>query len=249
MKASFREQGIAKLDRLTQDEVQQACSGEKPPSEDVAKRLEAAQLATVKWPADGVYLGDWREGEKLAQNGRGMTWTDPAGVPSGGNCYNCHQITKAEISFGTIGPSLYQYGKLRGVTDPAAPASSEMLKYTWAKLWNAKASNACSNMPRFGHAGRADAGADPRPDGAAARPEVAGQRAVATGATRRRHRVVPGLARGAPNALPCHAPPRGQVARAVHGPLPCLLQQQTPSPTLPSRCSASTTGRPRSRTA
>jgi len=153
MSSSFREQGIAKLDRLAQDELQQACSGEKPPSEDVAKRLEAAQLATVKWPSDGVYLGDWREGEKLAQNGRGMTWTDPAGVPSGGNCYNCHQISKTEISYGTIGPSLYHYGKLRGVTDPAAPASSEMVRYTWGKLWNAKATNACSNMPRFGHAG------------------------------------------------------------------------------------------------
>ena len=153
MKSSFREQGIAKLDRLTQDEAQQACSSPTPPSEAVAKRIEDAQFATVKWPADGVYLGDWREGEKLAQNGRGMTWTDPAGVPSGGNCYNCHQLAKAEISYGTIGPSLYQYGKLRGVTDPAAPASSAMLKYTWGKLWNAKATNACSNMPRFGHAG------------------------------------------------------------------------------------------------
>ena len=153
MKGSFREQGIAKLDRIQQDEVQQACSGEKPPSEPTVKRIETAQLATVQWPADGGYLGDWREGEKLAQNGRGMTWTDPADAPSGGNCYNCHQITKAEISYGTIGPSLYQYGKLRGVTDPAAPASAEMLKYTWGKIWNAKATNACSNMPRFGHAG------------------------------------------------------------------------------------------------
>ena len=153
IKSSFREQGIAKLDRLTQDEVQRACSGETPPTEAVAKRIEAAQLASVKWPADGVYLGDWREGEKLAQNGRGMTWTDPEGVPAGGNCYNCHQLSKAEISYGTIGPSLYQYGKLRGVTDPASPAASEMVKYTWGKLWNAKATNACSNMPRFGHAG------------------------------------------------------------------------------------------------
>ena len=153
IQSSFREQGIAKLDRLTQDEVQQACSGEAPPTEAVSKRLEAAQLATVKWSADGVYLGDWREGEKLAQNGRGMTWTDPEGVPAGGNCYNCHQLSKTEISYGTIGPSLYQYGKLRGVTDPAAPAASEMVRYTWAKLWNAKATHACSNMPRFGHAG------------------------------------------------------------------------------------------------
>jgi sulfur-oxidizing protein SoxX len=153
IKASFREQGIAKLDRLDQDELQKACSAETPPSGEVAKRLEAAQLATVQWPKDGLYLGDWREGEKLAQNGRGGTWSDPAGVPAGGNCYNCHQIAKAEISFGTIGPSLYQYGKLRGVANPADPASEAIVKYTWGKLWNAKAYNACSGMPRFGHAG------------------------------------------------------------------------------------------------
>ena len=156
IQSSFREQGIAKLDRLTQDELQRACSAAQPPSAEVAQRLEAAQLATVKWPSDGVYLGDWREGEKLAQNGRGMTWTDPAGVPAGGNCYNCHQIAKAEISFGTIGPSLYHYGKLRGVANPADtsnPSTQAIVKYTWGKLWNAKAYNACSGMPRFGHAG------------------------------------------------------------------------------------------------
>ena len=153
LKRSFREQGIAKLDRLAQDELQRACSGESAPSAEIAGRLEAAQLASVQWPADGAYLGDWREGEKLAQNGRGMTWSDPAGVPSGGNCYNCHQIAKAEIAYGTIGPSLYQYGRARGVSDPAAPAAREIVRYTWGKLWNAKATNACSAMPRFGHAG------------------------------------------------------------------------------------------------
>jgi L-cysteine S-thiosulfotransferase len=153
LKASFRAQGIAKVERLSQDEAQKACSEETPPSDAVASRIEAAQLATIQWPADGVYVGDWREGEKLAQNGRGMTWSDPAGAPSGGNCYNCHRITKAEISFGTIGPSLVQYGRLRGVVDVADPASSAVVKYTWGKLWNSKAYNACSGMPRFGHAG------------------------------------------------------------------------------------------------
>eukprot|EP01136_Pigoraptor_vietnamica_P001046 Opistho-1_new@27161 len=153
VKSSFREQGIAKLDRIEQDEAQKACSSDVQPSEAQIKKIEAAQLATVKWPSDGKYLGDWKEGEKLAQNGRGMTWTDVAGAPSGGNCYNCHQIAKAEISFGTIGPSLYQYGKLRGVADPASAESEPIVKYTWGKLWNAKAYNACSGMPRFGHAG------------------------------------------------------------------------------------------------
>ena len=169
LKSSFRAQGIATLDRLNQDELQQACSGDKPPAEDVAKRIEAAQLAAVQWPQDGSYLGDWREGEKLAQNGRGMTWSDPAGGSSlsgtpgasatsatsanGGNCYNCHQLTKAEISFGSLGPSLYRYGALRGVVDPKAPSSEAVVRYTWGKIWNAKAYNACSGMPRFGHAG------------------------------------------------------------------------------------------------
>ena len=154
MRASFREQGIAKLDRLNQDDAQKACSQAKPPSAAVTKKIEAAQMATIKWPADGQYIGDWKEGEKLAQNGRGMTWTDASAAPAknGAMCYNCHQIDKKEISFGTIGPSLWNYGKLRGVTDPADPAAAAIVKYTWGKLYNSKAYSACSTMPRFGHA-------------------------------------------------------------------------------------------------
>ena len=153
IKASFREEGIAKLDRLDQDLGQRACSSDKAPAADLAAQVETAALATVKWPADGRYLGDWKEGEKLAQSGRGATWTDKADAANGGSCYNCHQIGKAELSFGTIGPSLYNYGKLRGVADPASPTSAPIVQYTWGKLWNSKAYSACSNMPRFGHAG------------------------------------------------------------------------------------------------
>ena len=149
---SFRDQGEAKLDRLDQDAVQQACSIATPPAAALASKLEAEALASIKPPSQGRYLGDWKEGEKLAQNGRGMTWSDPAGSPNGGNCYNCHKIAKAEISYGTLGPSLYNYGKLRGVKDPADPVSAPIVQYTWGKLYNAKAYNACSDMPRFGHA-------------------------------------------------------------------------------------------------
>jgi L-cysteine S-thiosulfotransferase len=154
MRSSFRDQGIAKVDRIQQDLSQQACSSPTPPSPELAKRIETEALATIKPPTGGKYLGDWREGEKLAQSGRGMTWTDASAAPSanGGNCYNCHQISKAEISYGTIGPSLYNYGKLRGVKDPADPQAAAMLRYTWGKLYNSKAYAACSNMPRFGHA-------------------------------------------------------------------------------------------------
>lgn len=155
MKSSFRAQGIATVDRLEQDASNAECSKSegKALPEARSKAIEAANLATVKPPADGRFIGDWREGEKLAQNGRGMTWTDAsaATAANGGNCYNCHQLSKAEISYGTIGPSLYNYGKLRGVADPASPASKDMVEYTWGKLYNAKAYNACSGMPRFGH--------------------------------------------------------------------------------------------------
>jgi sulfur-oxidizing protein SoxX len=153
LKASFRDQGIAKVDRLNQDEVQAACSSGKPLTEPEAKRIEAMSMATVKWPSNGQYFGDFKAGEKLAQDGSGMTWRDKSADPkeNGGNCYNCHEIDRKELSFGTIGTSLWNYGKLRGVKDLNAPASQEVIKYTWAKLWNAKAYSACSNMPRFGH--------------------------------------------------------------------------------------------------
>lgn len=153
MKSSFRDQGIAKVDRLNQDAGQAACSSDQAPPEAVTKRIEAESLATVKWPTGGQYFGDYTAGEKLAQNGRGMTWTDKSTDPkgNGANCYNCHQIDQKEISYGTIGPSLWNYGKIRGVTDVTSAAAAPIVQYTWGKLWNSKAYNACSNMPRFGH--------------------------------------------------------------------------------------------------
>lgn len=155
--ASFQPNGIATLDYLKQDEANRLCSAAdvagKPLDEATAKAIEAAELKTIKWPSDGKFLGDWKKGETLAQSGRGLTWTDDAKTVNGGNCYNCHQITKEEISFGNLGPSLYNYGKLRGVTDPTSAAAKPIVDYTWGKLWNARAYNACSQMPRAGHKG------------------------------------------------------------------------------------------------
>ena len=149
MKASFLPKGQAKLDRLDQDEVQKVCSDYHPGTplpKDLAERIEKAQLATVKYPADGKLLGDWKNGEKIAQSGVGKQYSDDPKVVAGGNCYACHELTKQEIAFGTIGPSLYHFGKLRGFTP-------EMQKYAYAKVYNADAFSACSNMPRFGHNG------------------------------------------------------------------------------------------------
>jgi L-cysteine S-thiosulfotransferase len=157
VKASFQANGIATLDYLKQDESNRLCSAAevagKPLDEKTAKAIEAAEMKTIKMPSDGKFLGDWKEGERIAQSGRGLTWTDKATDVNGGNCYNCHQMDKKEISFGNLGPSLYNYGKLRGVTDPDAAASKAIVEYTWGKLWNSRAYNACSQMPRAGHKG------------------------------------------------------------------------------------------------
>jgi len=148
LKASFSERGQAKLDRLVQDDTQKTCSeytGKALPK-DAAERIEKANLATIKWPADGKLLGDWKNGEKIAQEGRGMQYSDDPKGPVGANCYACHQLAPQELSYGTIGPTLYQFGKVRGYTD-------DVRKYAYGKIYNADAYNACTNMPRFGHKG------------------------------------------------------------------------------------------------
>jgi L-cysteine S-thiosulfotransferase len=149
MKKDFKTRGQATIERLGQDEVQRLCTpyGDGTPvPPDVAQRIEQAQLALVKYPADGKYLGDWKAGEGVAQTGTGKQWSDDPSKPGGGNCYACHQLSKAELSFGTIGPSLYQFGKTRGFT-------AAMQKYTYEKVYNSNAFAACSSMPRFGHQG------------------------------------------------------------------------------------------------
>ena len=149
MKSGFRESGQAKLDRLDQDEVQATCSkyesAEKLPK-DVAKALEEAQFKLIKYPADGQLAGDWKAGEAIAQSGVGKQFSDDPSRPSGGNCYACHQLSKQELAYGTIGPSLLNYGKIRG-------QSEEMKRYTYGKVYNSEAFSACSLMPRFGHSG------------------------------------------------------------------------------------------------
>jgi sulfur-oxidizing protein SoxX len=148
LKASFVERGQAKLDRLVQDDTQKTCSdytGKALPK-DVAQRLEKENLAAIKWPADGKLVGDWKSGEKIAQAGQGMQYSDDPKQPSGANCYACHQLAPQELSYGTMGPSLFHFGKSRGYTD-------EVRKYAYGKIYNAEGYSACTNMPRFGHKG------------------------------------------------------------------------------------------------
>ena len=126
--------------------MQQACNlYDNTPPEDVTKKLEAEQFAKIPFP-QGNLIGDWKNGQRIAQSGRGMQWNDGPKDVAGGSCYNCHQLALKEPSYGTIGPSLLGFGKLRG-------NSPEMQKYAYGRVYNSKAYNLCSQMPRLGHSG------------------------------------------------------------------------------------------------
>jgi sulfur-oxidizing protein SoxX len=146
MQRDFHARGQAGMDRVVQDGVQRVCteSGDQPPA-GLAKSLEADQMKSIVYPS-GSLMGDWKRGESIAQNGRGLQWTDKPGAAAGGSCYNCHQLSPQEASFGTLGPSLRQFGKLRG-------NGQEMQRYVYGKIYNAKAYNLCSQMPRLGLSG------------------------------------------------------------------------------------------------
>jgi sulfur-oxidizing protein SoxX len=148
MKDGFKADGIAGLDRIAQDETQKFCSdpvfASSKKGEQMREKIQKMNMDSIKQPSDGKYIGDWKKGEAIAQSGRGATWTDKADTVIGGGCYNCHQIDPKEISYGNIGPSLTGYAKMRGY-------SQEVVTYTWNRINNSKAYNACSNMPRFAH--------------------------------------------------------------------------------------------------
>jgi sulfur-oxidizing protein SoxX len=131
--------------RFEQDETMQQCSAhENLPPKAIGDAIEKREKARIEYPADGKLMGDWKAGEKLAQSGYGLRFTDyPPRTVNGGNCYACHQLTKAEVSFGTIGPSLLNYGKIRKFSEADTKAVYE-------KIYNAQASFPCSNKPRFG---------------------------------------------------------------------------------------------------
>ena len=145
IKAAFPGAPEQFIPRLTQDETMKQCSAtHNNPSKAVADEIQKREKASIEYPADGKFIGDWKKGEALAQSGYGLRFTDyPANRANGGNCYACHQISKQEVSYGTLGPSLYQYGKLRDFAEAD-------VKATYEKIYNSHAALPCSNMPRFG---------------------------------------------------------------------------------------------------
>ncbi|HEX6529342.1 MAG TPA: sulfur oxidation c-type cytochrome SoxX [Burkholderiales bacterium] len=145
LQRDFQPRGQATMDRVVQDGVQRVCteSHDQPPAA-LAKQLEADQLKTIAYP-EGSLMGDWKRGERIAQGGRGLTWNDKPGAGEG-SCYNCHQLSPQEMSHGTLGPSLLGFGAKRG-------NGVETQRYVYGKIYNAKAYNLCSNMPRLGYSG------------------------------------------------------------------------------------------------
>jgi len=131
-------------ERIKPDETLAVCNKYRnhvPAAE--AEKITAREMAKVKFPADGQFLGDWKSGAKIANEGRGNQFSDPPGTVAGGNCYSCHQMEAAELSYGTLGPSLTGYGKT-WKNDP------EAIKRAYAKIYDSQSQVACSNMPRFG---------------------------------------------------------------------------------------------------
>jgi sulfur-oxidizing protein SoxX len=131
-------------ERIVPDETLKVCNkyhNNVPSAE--ADAITRRELAKVVYPADGTFLGDWKSGAKIANNGRGGQFSDPPGTVAGGNCYACHQMERKEVSFGTLGPSLTNYGKDRKF----APEEAKM---AYTKIFDSQAVFACSNMPRFG---------------------------------------------------------------------------------------------------
>jgi sulfur-oxidizing protein SoxX len=130
--------------RVSYDETQAVCSTyrNEPPQAEFDK-MKAREAATIKLPADGNVMGDWKAGQRWANNGRGGTFTDGP-MTNGANCYACHQMDLQEVSYGTLGPSLLNYGKDRGYKPEEAKAA-------YAKIYNSMSVFPCSTMPRFGY--------------------------------------------------------------------------------------------------
>jgi sulfur-oxidizing protein SoxX len=130
--------------RVVQDDTQKVCTAaNNEPAGAAFDQIREREKATVVFPADGKVIGDWKRGAQVAQRGTGGQFTDNDQTVRGGNCYACHQMSKGEVSYGTLGPPLTGYGKDRKF-DPAEARNA------YAKVFNAMSVLPCSQMPRFG---------------------------------------------------------------------------------------------------
>ena len=137
--------------RSVQDEAQAICS--KPAGQQLApeeaEKVIALSRASIKYPASGKLVGDWKAGERLALDGYGMRLLPRGGGdvtpnrPNGANCYACHQLDPKEVNAGNLGATLTRFGAVRG-------NGPDVQKYVYEKVYNAWAFFPCSTMPRMG---------------------------------------------------------------------------------------------------
>ncbi|MBI4204990.1 MAG: sulfur oxidation c-type cytochrome SoxX [Betaproteobacteria bacterium] len=151
VREDFTAPAPALLKRLEQDRSQQICSkiaGAKLTQEEAAEVVKLAR-ASIKYPASGKLVGDWKIGDKLAHDGAGDRIQGgrlEKRKQNGGLCQNCHGLAPGEINVGNVGPSLTGYGVQRGNSEAIA-------KLTYERIYNAWAYAPCSNMPRLGATG------------------------------------------------------------------------------------------------
>lgn len=144
--AKVQEESGAK-DRLVQDDLQIVCTETRnKPSTEQADQIRAAARDSIVYPEGDIVLGDWKKGRDLAWSGFGFrldpNFDDHEKTGPGANCYNCHEFA-GDRQGGTIGPSLRNYGKLRGTEQP-------ILKLAYGILYNAHSMFPCTRMPRQG---------------------------------------------------------------------------------------------------
>ncbi|MEY6432951.1 sulfur oxidation c-type cytochrome SoxX [Thioalkalicoccus limnaeus] len=141
------QEGGTARQRLVQDELHKLCSETRNrPSVEQAAEISLAARESVKYPGGDIQLGDWEKGRQLAWSGFGYrvgerTDDHTKGEP-GGACYNCHEFA-GDRQGGTIGPSLRNYGKLRGTEQP-------VLKLAYGIIYNPHSMFPCTRMPRQG---------------------------------------------------------------------------------------------------
>ena len=136
--------------RMEQDDIQKTCSALKghQVNSSTAQKVSTIARNTMRYPKDGIRLGDWKKGRAIAQNAFGFRVghkTDKHGKRKpGGMCVNCHLLdSEMTIPSGNLGPSLRGYGKMRG-------QSKAVKKYTYEVIYNPHSTFPCTDMPRLG---------------------------------------------------------------------------------------------------
>ena len=146
LQRDFKARGQATMDRVVQDGVQRVCteSDDRPPAE-LAKQMEADQLKTIAFPGQPDRRLEERRAHR-AERPRPAVDRSPPARPAAAAATTATSSRRRKASYGTLGPSLLRFGATRG-------SGPEMQRYVYGKIYNAKAYNLCSQMPRLGYSG------------------------------------------------------------------------------------------------